>query len=791
MKKLLFYALLLGFATTYAQQEAANWYFGQNAGIQFANDGSVTALNDGQLNTREGCSSISDADGNLLFYTDGSAVFNNQHNVMTNGFGLLGDSSSTQSAIVVPKPNTPNIYYIFTVGSSATQTGLKYSEVDMTLDGGLGAVTATKNINLLDKCSEKVTAVLKDCASQSIWVISLSNATGTSTFSLDSFHAFEVTTAGINTSAVVSTFNGLGISDLRGYLKLSPNGEKLACANIQYNGLFLFDFDTATGIVSNNLNLPINNQYNEPYGLEFSPNSELLYVSSSNDLFGAGDDLPSNHFSALTQFNLTDPDIVGSQQLIDQQNLFRSALQLGPNGKIYRSMAGTYERGLPFLSTINNPNEVGAACNYQNNAIDLGTRRSTQGLPPFISSFFVEKIDIINNTSSTNPISNNYLALCNGETYRLEAENITGATYAWSSNGIPLLGTDHFLDISTNGLYEVVIDLNNGGCDFLEGEALVEYFIPPVANPVSKIDACDDNNDGIWDFDLTIQDTDILNTQSVANYSVHYFESQNDADLFQNEITGLYTNQENPKEIFARVDLTGSPSCYDTSSFFIEVFNTPTANTPSTQEVCDNLDDGDSLNGQVDMYLHDYDALILDTQNPADYTITYHPTLNDAENNSSPLNEPHYNNINTFTETVFVRIENNLNTDCYDTTMFDIIVNTTPTAQDATLIQCDEDTINDGFTSFNLNEANTDLTAGATGVSVSFYFDLNDAQNSTDPLDAANYSNQSNPQTVFAQVIDDTAARKDWGWEHEFDLESMTKDIITNLQAKTTTLEEV
>lgn len=43
----------------------------------------------------------------------------------------------------------------------------------------------------------------------------------------------------------------------------------------------------------------------------------------------------------------------------------------------------------------------------------------------------------------------------------------------------------------------------------------------------------------------------------------------------------------------------------------------------------------------------------------------------------------------------------------------------------------------------------------------------------------------------WPQVIDDTAARKDWGWEHEFDLESMTKDIITNLQAKTTTLEEV
>nr|BFF35733.1 NAD-dependent epimerase/dehydratase family protein [Tenacibaculum mesophilum] len=37
----------------------------------------------------------------------------------------------------------------------------------------------------------------------------------------------------------------------------------------------------------------------------------------------------------------------------------------------------------------------------------------------------------------------------------------------------------------------------------------------------------------------------------------------------------------------------------------------------------------------------------------------------------------------------------------------------------------------------------------------------------------------------WPQVIDDSAARKDWGWRHKFDLVSMTKDIITNLQAKT------
>jgi hypothetical protein len=51
--------------------------------------------------------------GNYFFYTDGSYVYNKNHQIMSNGYGLLG--SSTQSAIIVPKPRNPYVYYIFTV----------------------------------------------------------------------------------------------------------------------------------------------------------------------------------------------------------------------------------------------------------------------------------------------------------------------------------------------------------------------------------------------------------------------------------------------------------------------------------------------------------------------------------------------------------------------------------------------------------------------------------------------------------------------------------------------------
>jgi len=97
-----------------AQGESSNWLFGRKAGINF-NEGAVTPIENGAIDTNEGCASISNSAGELLFYTDGILVWDKNHNVMPNGSNLFGNKSSTQSAVVVPKPNSDSIYYIFTV----------------------------------------------------------------------------------------------------------------------------------------------------------------------------------------------------------------------------------------------------------------------------------------------------------------------------------------------------------------------------------------------------------------------------------------------------------------------------------------------------------------------------------------------------------------------------------------------------------------------------------------------------------------------------------------------------
>src|SRR5690606_494735 len=119
--------------------------------------------------------------------------------------------------------------------------------------------------------------------------------------------------------------------------------------------------------------------------------------------------------------------------------------------------------------------------------------------------------------------------------------------------------------------------------------------------------------------------------------------------------------------------------------------------------------DGDFSNGQTETLLHDFDTLVLGNQDETAYTITYHPTLLDAENNTAELPEPYYN-LTPFTETIFTRIENNLNTNCFDTTSFDIIINPIPTALNSALLRCDEYGMSDGSTAFNLTDTHTATT---------------------------------------------------------------------------------
>lgn len=205
-------------------------------------------------------------------YTDGSTVWNANHTVMLNGSGLNGNSSSTQSALVIPRPGSANIYYIFTVQNNAGPNGLQYSEVDMTLDGGLGAVTSIKNVPLVAPCSEKISAI-KSSNGTFIWVISHE-------WNTDNIIAFEVGSSGVGITPVVSPIGFvIGGPDVNaiGQMKVSPDGSKLAMAvEGSLEMVWLFDFDTATAQATNPKLIYNQADSARVYGIEFSPNSNLF-----------------------------------------------------------------------------------------------------------------------------------------------------------------------------------------------------------------------------------------------------------------------------------------------------------------------------------------------------------------------------------------------------------------------------------------------------------------------------------------------------------------------------------
>jgi hypothetical protein len=76
-----------------AQRPTDLWYFGQQAGLSFA-DGTPKPLNDSKMSTFEGSAVATTSKGELLFYTNGQTVWNRAHRPMPNGTKLMGSAAA-------------------------------------------------------------------------------------------------------------------------------------------------------------------------------------------------------------------------------------------------------------------------------------------------------------------------------------------------------------------------------------------------------------------------------------------------------------------------------------------------------------------------------------------------------------------------------------------------------------------------------------------------------------------------------------------------------------------------
>lgn len=262
---------------TYAQKEANNWYFGEKAGITF-NTSPPSALIDGALNAREGCASISDENGNLLFYSNGVTVWNKNHAVMENGNGLEGSDYSTQSSLIVKLPGSSTLFYIFTVPDQEDAGAYKYSIVDLSFNAGLGKITS-KNTPLLKNLSDNNSEFTNTSTEAltagyhtnqtDIWIV-------VHEYNVTKFYTYLLTSNGLQQPVISDIGNQ---KSYLGQCRISPDGKRIAVGGYFATGLDLFDFNSTTGVISNFVSLigTGGDNANRIYGLSFSANSNVLY----------------------------------------------------------------------------------------------------------------------------------------------------------------------------------------------------------------------------------------------------------------------------------------------------------------------------------------------------------------------------------------------------------------------------------------------------------------------------------------------------------------------------------
>ena len=320
--------------------------------------------------------SMCDSMGNLLFYTNGIAIWNSLNEIMENGEGLspglYADAHQQtgmyipQGVLPLPKAFSDSLYYLIHIDMDYPGGGLSYhtqkmyySLIDMSKNNGRGAVIEKNQIILEDILASRRVTACQHANGIDWWIIMKKYHGGL-------FYKVLLTESGFEVSE--QSIGEYTYSNSAGQAVFSPDGTKYVRQQMVSmdigNFLNIYDFDRCTGLLSN----PIQIAYADSAwsgGVAISPNSRFLYVSS---------------YEYVYQFDLWADDIESSKDTVaiydgwhyGNDPNFRSTfflMQLGPDGKIYISA----NNSIPYLHVINNPDLPGDSCNVCQHCVELPT----------------------------------------------------------------------------------------------------------------------------------------------------------------------------------------------------------------------------------------------------------------------------------------------------------------------------------------------------------------------------------------------------------------------------------
>jgi hypothetical protein len=422
--------------------------------------------------------SICDAEGNLLFYSNGCAVANRHHQVMPRGDSInegiffdefwLGDCAfgypGRQNMLILQDPADDLGYYMIHIPTSIVDTAsfeidierMLYSYVDMRLDGGNGDVTIKNRPFHLGQVFSSYITAISHSNQKDWWILNPVLPSGYVLYLLDD--------QGLNLHSwpegpIWDDF----FSNDAGDARFSPDGTKYAVFN-RWEGIRVYDFDRSTGGLNNEQVIP---WHFDDTGFfttcEWSPSSQFLYVAQFDSLFQL--DVTAEPLSDglvfIEEFN-------GVQ---DPLSTFFAKSALGPDCRIYlRSLSSTRS-----FHVINKPDEPGLACDFVQQGIRLPVISSAGSFPnfprfrvdeeekcdPSITSLFGETVwyrrDL---TTYPNPVSD-------GLTIELPEEMGEGRVYLLGIDGQLIWEGETF-----SGQTELQLDMRG----YAEGRYSVEYM---------------------------------------------------------------------------------------------------------------------------------------------------------------------------------------------------------------------------------------------------------------------------------------------------------------------------
>jgi large repetitive protein len=499
------------------------WHFGNQAGIDFnplvQGTGPMEDISGSNaMNAPEGTATVSDRNGNIIFYTDGQSVWvkDNPTPITTN---LGGSNTSTMSSLIVPVVGDETLYYIFTTQEISTGGyEVRYSVFDRKLDpvNGLGNIvdptpgdpTDPMSTVLFTKSTERLLGVDN-------WVI-------VHEFGSNTFRAYQVGTDGISEPVYsnVGVDHSILTTDYgEGYMAYGAG--RIAVVYTDETGasfLQVFDFDSATGEVTNPRDPVLIPGAEHAYGVAISPGGERIFVTQ----------LGKNDIQEF-EYNTTD----------DEYN-YLAPIPNGPTaqpGAIMPGFGGVYVavQGQHSLGSITVNTTAGASSSYTAQGTINLTGESTLGLPNLVQ---------ISNTA-TNPPGLTITNACEGGDVVFTAAGLepTIDQYVWYFDGVQ--STETTAEVTKNypvaGKYHVKVIVWNKCMPLPNGERIFEqdFDVHPIPLTPLMLDGqlaiiCGntpvtlkgyDNNDPdfpagltyLWSNGSTTQD---LSTAAPGTYSV-------------------------------------------------------------------------------------------------------------------------------------------------------------------------------------------------------------------------------------------------------------------------------